>query len=160
MRLSFFFRRKQAVTAAINVSKSTASVVGSLPRGLDLQNRIRSHKLIISIVVATERSEEEKHIGSWTHRINAAAAATQASEHWKIDSPHSHPTPPYLGARHVVCQTQAIAEQLGNGKSRGVPGHPVGKRGNCVSSRRAKKRKVFFFGGGLFFFSFDPYFSF
>jgi len=48
---------------------------------------------------------------------------------------------PYLCARHVVSQAQAVAEELGDGKSRGVPGHRLAEREGMNVWKRAREKR-------------------
>ena len=64
---------------------------------------------------------------------------------------------PYLCARHVVSQAQAVAEELGDGKSRGVPGHRlVGGREGIKSHEAKGKKSGLAMSASTFFFLFFP----
>ena len=131
-----------------------ARVATAHPRCSDPRGRNLSHDNISSIAICTRASDQRQTPAASRHRIfdvfggcsPPMLSCIGKTFSITFSSVHS-PQNPYLRARHVVSQAQAVAEELGDGKSRGVPGHRLAGRGE-----RGQTNVVCFF----FFFFFFP----
>ena len=152
-------RRRRSGGAVFDVSQSTLSQSAI---GVALIHQIAPTATVVSLLSQSALEKPKKGEASTADRVASfdvgGCFPLCASEHWKNRFPsfssrsNLQRTTPYLRARHVVSQAQAVAEELGDGKSRGVPGHRLAGRGNRVDVSKGKKKKAKYSASAFFFF--------